>query len=49
MLHTEHERILQALRDHSAEVARAEMRAHLQRSLEQRLHTLVNGDGNAGQ
>ncbi|MEV0696180.1 hypothetical protein [Streptomyces sp. NPDC050388] len=44
-MHTEHERVLQALRGHSAEVAPAEMRAHLQRGLEQRLHTLVDGDG----
>lgn len=36
-LNTEHERILRALRDRSPDDARAAMRAHLQRSLEQRI------------
>ncbi|MET9384405.1 FCD domain-containing protein [Streptomyces sp. NPDC002928] len=39
VLYDEHERMLQALRDH----ARAAVRGHLQRSLEQRIRTLVSG------
>ncbi|MEU5096764.1 GntR family transcriptional regulator [Streptomyces sp. NPDC020996] len=41
VLHEEHERILQALQGHSPDEARAAMRAHLQRSLEQRIRVLV--------
>jgi DNA-binding GntR family transcriptional regulator len=43
-LHAEHERVLRALHDHDADSARGEMRAHLQRSLGQRIHTLVSAD-----
>ncbi|MER5748442.1 FCD domain-containing protein [Streptomyces sp. NPDC002088] len=43
VLHDEHERMLQALRDHAPDAARAAVRGHLQRSLEQRIHTLVSG------
>ncbi|MCW2874689.1 GntR family transcriptional regulator [Actinacidiphila oryziradicis] len=42
LLNAEHERILQALRERSPEAARAEMRAHLQRSLEQRIRSFVS-------
>ncbi|MFE2426110.1 GntR family transcriptional regulator [Streptomyces sp. NPDC059373] len=42
LLSAEHERILQALRERSAETARSEMRAHLQRSLEQRIRSFVS-------
>ncbi|MBK3630829.1 FCD domain-containing protein [Streptomyces sp. MBT49] len=44
-LHAEHEDILRAIADHDAEAARAAARGHLQRSLEQRIRSMVEGDG----
>ncbi|MDX6742291.1 GntR family transcriptional regulator [Actinocorallia sp. A-T 12471] len=41
LLNAEHERIMAALRARDPETARAEMRAHLQRSLDQRITTFA--------
>ncbi len=43
-LHQEHEDILRALHDHDADRAREAARAHLRRSLEQRINALVGAD-----
>ncbi|MFJ4623247.1 GntR family transcriptional regulator [Streptomyces sp. NPDC088812] len=43
VLREEHERILRALQDHAPDEARAATRAHLKRSLDQRIRVLVSG------
>ncbi|MFE2036131.1 FCD domain-containing protein [Streptomyces scopuliridis] len=44
-LHAEHEEMLRAIAAHDAEAARTATRSHLQRSLEQRIRSMVAGGG----
>ncbi|QKW22349.1 GntR family transcriptional regulator [Kitasatospora sp. NA04385] len=46
-LHAEHDEILRAIAEHDADTARAATRGHLQRSLEQRIRTMVEGSAPA--